>query len=50
MPPSQLLQIAAEFYPLDLGSLDLRNKCFHSNLCQLGRKTLANQKAITPTL
>lgn len=36
---SQLLQFSAQFHQLVLGSLDLRNKCFHSKLCQLGRKT-----------
>lgn len=36
---SQLLQFSAQFHQLVLGSLDLRNECFHSKLCQLGRKT-----------
>lgn len=36
---SQRLQFSARFHQLVLGSLDLRNECFHSKLCQLGRKT-----------
>lgn len=36
---SQRLQFSAQFHQLVLGSLDLRNECFHSKLCQLGRKT-----------
>lgn len=38
-PSSQLLQLRAGFHQLLLGPLDLRYKCFHSKLCQLGRKT-----------
>lgn len=37
--PPQPLQLSAQPYQLVPGSLDLKNKHFHYELCQVGRKT-----------